>query len=42
MTITTKIECQLKALSNIPPIVGETAGPIARIKPIRFMMRAEL
>ena len=40
-TIATKIDRQPAATSRSPPTVGATAGPAARMMPIRFMIRAE-
>ncbi len=34
-----KTDCQPKAASANPPIVGAAAGPMAIMMPIRFMMR---
>ena len=37
----TKIACQPAKASRRPPIVEETAGPMARMMPIVFMIREE-
>ena len=39
--MTAKIARQPAVTSSRPPIVGATAGPAARMMPIRFMIRAE-
>ena len=36
-----KIACQPNSCMVMPPSVGEMAGPMARISPTRFMIRAE-
>ena len=40
--ITTKIAYQPASSSVRPPMVGETAGPSARMMPMVFMMREEV
>src|SRR3954470_4559039 len=39
--MTRKMACQPTVLRITPPSAGETAGPMANMRPIRFMIRAE-